>query len=616
MTVASLPLGDTLAACAADAENVPMYAVIANLALRMGLNEPWIRLFPVAAGMASIGLLAVWTSRHFDRGTALAAAAFCALSTFHIRYSQELRAYPYLLLMCTLTLLAADRVRARPNWWSTAALALTVAAGCYTNLTYVLVLVPVTGLMVATTTRARLADRSARRRVWRHFATGVVLGVLAFAPWVWRIWPTLSTRLARPRTSEWDLEFLGMHWQGLTIAQGHYERITWFGFVLAVLFAVGIAVAVGNRIGRAVLLPAMATLVAWEIVLVAIRHWTTSRYDTALWPFLAVLIALGFVRVLRLLRFRPLQWAAGAGVAAMLLVHADAYLRNGRPQWDRAAAAVRLLQRPDEQLVALEHFDRICLEYYLGEQVATVNLQAQRLHDRLDASPSLLVVAGRPLDRKYTRHADIHARLAVIHRTAEIHRLRRTPDGPPAGARDPAESGARSWPDPVAEPVPAELEAPPPGCLARLVGWAPRTPEESLTRVEFAARDSHHLHSGWDPPRPRADGTTLAWIVGPEASLELRLAEPAPGRLAVRLRSHPEIENGQWVRVLFNGQALAERELSRDLEVVSADVPAELWRDGRGLLVLQLARVREAPGVRPRSAEVDWVAWTPAAAAP
>jgi hypothetical protein len=137
-----------------------------------------------------------------------------------------------------------------------------------------------------------------------------------------------------------------------------------------------------------------------------------------------------------------------------------------------------------------------------------------------------------------------------------------------------------------------------------------------MTRVEFAARDSHHLHSGWDPPRPRADGTTLAWIVGPEASLELRLAEPPPGRLAIRLRSHPEIEDGQWVRVLFNGQALAERELSRDLEVVVADVPAELWRDGRGLLVLQLARVRNAPGVRPRSAEVDWVAWTPAAAAP
>jgi hypothetical protein len=137
-----------------------------------------------------------------------------------------------------------------------------------------------------------------------------------------------------------------------------------------------------------------------------------------------------------------------------------------------------------------------------------------------------------------------------------------------------------------------------------------------MTRVEFAARDSHHLHSGWDPPRPRADGTTLAWIVGPEASLDLRLAEPSPGRLAVRLRSHPEIEDGQWVRVLFNGQALAERELSRDLEVVGADVPADLWREGRGLLVLQLARVRETPGVRPRSAEVDWVAWTPAAAAP
>ena len=613
MTVASLPLADTLAACAADAENVPMYAVVANIGLAIGLREPWIRLLPVAAGMASIGLLAVWTRRHFGGGTALATAAFCALSTFHIRYSQELRAYPYLLLACTLTLLAAERVRDRPNWLSTAALALTVAAGCYTNLTYVLVLVPVTGLIVAGGPADPSGDRAVRRRVWRHFALGVFLGGLAFAPWVWTIWPTLATRLSRPRTSDWNLEFRGMHWQGLTVAQGHYERVTWFGLVLAAFFVVGIADALGRRVGRAVLLPAMATLVAWEVVLVAIRHWTTSRYDTALWPFLAVLVALGFMRVLRLLRWRPLQWAVAAAAAAMMLMHAEAHLRNGRTHWDVVADAVRQLRRPGEAVVALEHFDRTCLGYYLGEDIPTINQQAQRLHGWLEASPSLLLVAGRRLEPEFTRPADVHAKLAVVHRTAEIHRLRRMPGARAGGAAVAAEGGPGPWPSAVAEPIAAAFEAPPAGCLAQLIGWKRRSEVEPVSRIEFDARDARHLRSGWDPPKPRADGTTLAWIVGPEASLELRLAEPSPGRLAVRLRSHPEIEDGQWVRVLLNGQALAEQELSRNLEVVSADVPAELWAHGRGLLVLQLSRVRGGSGVRPRSAEVDWVAWTPAA---
>lgn len=613
MTVASLPLADTLAACAEDAENVPMYAVIANLGLRVGLTEPWIRLLPVAAGMASIGLLAVWTRRHFDRGTALATAAFCALSTFHIRYSQELRAYPYLLLLCTLTLLAAERVRSRPGWKSTAALALTVAAGCYTNLTYVLVLVPVTGLIVAGGPADPSGDRAPRLRVWRHFATGVVLGGLAFAPWVWTIWPTLATRLSRPRTSDWNLEFLGMHWQGLTIAQGHYERVTWFGLVLAFFFVVGIADALGRRVGRAVLLPAMATLVAWEIVLVAIRHWTTSRYDTALWPFLAVLIALGFMRVQRLLRFRPLQWAAAAATAAMLLVHAEAHLRNGRPHWDLVADAVQQLRLPDEPVVAFEHFDRTCLGYYLGEDIPTINQQAQRLHGWLESSPSLLLVSGRILEPEITGPADVHAKLVVVHRTAEIYRLRRMPSA--RSAEVGVEGRPRSWPSPVAEPVAGAFEEPPTGCLERFTGWRRRPAEAPVTRVEFDTRDARHLRSGWDRPRSRPDGTTLAWIVGPEASLELRLAEPSPGRLAVRLRSHPEIEDGQWVRILLNDHVLAEQPLSRNLQVVDADVPAELWRDGRGLLVLQLARVRSGD-VRPRSAEVDWIEWTPASTPP
>lgn len=607
MQVASLPLLDTLRACAEDAENVPVYAVVANLGLRAGLDDPWIRVLPIAAGLASIGLLAVWTRRHFDRRTALLVAAFCALSTFHVRYSQELRAYPYLLLVCTATLLLTDRLRSRPDLGSTLVLAATVAIGCYTNLTYVLVLLPVAGTVLM----APMAPRSLAV-VLRQFVFAVGLGVLAFAPWIWWIWPTLTTRLSRTRITEWSPLVVGQRWQGLTIARGHYDLITWFGVVLAVVFLIGVGVAFRMKIGRAVLLPAVVTLVAWEAVLVAIRHWSASRYDTALWPFLAILLALGFARVLTWMRWRWLQAATCAFFAAMLLYHVDGYYRFGRPHWDVFADAVGEVRRPWESVIAVDDFDGKSLDYYLEEPVVSINAQPRRLRDRLETTASVLVFSRRPIPPEYLNMAETWADLADIPTTARLYRLSRTSANGFGPILDDGKPRPGSWPEPVAEPVSERFERPPTGFLGHL-GDPPRQPPlQERLRIDFDPREASSLPPGWAEPTTRDDGTTRSWVIGRETRVDLSLPEPVPGRIEIRLRPHASLDGRQWVRVVFNAQVVEEARLRPGLQIIGFSVPRRLWTGGRGVVTLQFSEVCCTERKRRRrSAEVDWIAWSP-----
>jgi uncharacterized membrane protein len=149
MTRAVLPFPEMMAASARDADNVPLYLVITSLSLAAGLVDPWIRLIPIAAGLASIVAWAWWSRRHFGEAASLLLAGFLALSTFHLRYSQELRAYPYLLLVTALAMLAADRLRARPGPPWALALAAVVATGWYLHFSFALIFAPLLGIQLA-----------------------------------------------------------------------------------------------------------------------------------------------------------------------------------------------------------------------------------------------------------------------------------------------------------------------------------------------------------------------------------------------------------------------------------------------------------------------------------
>jgi len=614
MRVASRPLLETLSRCADDAENVPVYAVVTNLGLKAGLDDPWIRLLPIAAALASIVLLAVWTRRHFGPTAAWLAAAFCVFSPFHVRYSQELRAYPYLLLACTATMVLADRLRSRPDWKSTVALAIIVALGFYTNLTYALVLVPVAGMMLLPSDPAPGGGAVSPWLVRRRFASAVFLGGLAFMPWIWLISQTLVAKIARTRTTDWTMAAVGQRWECLTVAPGHFNLLSWFGVLLAIVFIIGVVTAATKATGRAVLLPSLATLAIWEAVLVAVNHWSAPRYDTALWPFLAVLVALGFERILGLLRWRPFRWAACAVVVVLLLVRVDAYHRFGRPHWDRLASAVQEVQQPGEKIVTIDHWAMRCLSYYLESPVSTVADKPHRLRKSLETSPSVLVVSRGPLRQKFLTPADAEAELGRIPRTAGLYRLRRDREDVSAETSNNPEERPETWPEPVAERIPEHFERDPSGCLRRAFERSDHPRVKGVTRIDFDRGNRNLSASGWARPRKKDSGETRVSIPGPEASIDLGPAEATAHRLSIRLAPVSGLSGTQWVRVVLNGEVLGERPLRSGVQTLTFEAPARCWFGDHNLLVLQFSRIGRGDGTGPsRAAAVDWIEWTPRA---
>ena len=423
VTVADQKLVDTLASCAQDAENVPVYAVLANIGIALGAGETALRIAPIASGLAAIVLLAVWTRRHFSGEIALTAAAFCALSPFHVRYSQELRAYPYLMLVSVLTLLAADRLRERPDWRSTMALAFTVALGCYTHLTYLMVLVPAAGsLLLPTPAAAEGAGRPNHAGV--RFSLALGAGLAAFAPWMWLISRNLVERMPRSSITEWSLAVIGDRWHVLTVSAWEHDAVGWSSLLIAGLALTGFVIVLTKPVGTFVFVPAVFTVIVWESFLVAIHHWSSSRYTTALWSLLAVLVAVGFHRILTALPWRGLRFTVCAAAAVLLLTHVEGYYERGRPHWDRVAAVVRDARRVDEPVVANSHWTRRCVSYYLGETIPTVADRPERLAPLMDCSPSILLVSRTESPPVKLLEVASHAtELAAVPNTAWLHRL-------------------------------------------------------------------------------------------------------------------------------------------------------------------------------------------------
>jgi hypothetical protein len=590
MKVASLPLLETLSRCADDAENVPLYAVVTNLCLKAGLDDPWIRLVPIGAGVASIVFLSFWTCHHFGKRTALLVAGFCALSPFHIRYSQELRAYPYLLLVCALTLVTADRLRDRPDWFSTSSLAVIVALGCYTNLTYVLILPPVVGLVLRPRDRSRDVAQEIETRVRRRFIFGVALGLLAFAPWIWLIWSRLTNRISRGGITHWNIQTLGRRWEELTVAWASVDAATWLGGTLAVFFAAGVIVASRTTIGRFVLLPAIPTLIAWETLLVMMNHWSSTRYDTVLWPFIVILIVLGFEQILQRIRWRWLQGALCGAIVVAFLFRIDSYHRHGRPHWDLVAGAVRELQKPGEALVTFKPAARVCLGYYLGQSITEIEKNPVSLNAALKASQSLLLILRHPLGSEYVRPNDTFACLANVHRTAEVCRIQSAPTCQPTGVTTNAPR-PRRWPEPVVEQVSARYQVVPTGCFLREHNRPPDPPSIPDLRIDLAASEHASLLSGWGRPTLRGDGETYRWVLGYEASIDLGYAVSTRHRIRIRLQAHPDLADTQWLRVVLNGHVIGQRRLGREWRNLDLHVPATVWQKGnRGCLVLQFSR--------------------------
>jgi hypothetical protein len=606
MTKAVLPFPEMMAACAKDPDNVPLYLVLTSLSLAAGLAEPWFRLPPIAAGLASIVAWSWWCRRHFGESVSLLLAGFLALSTFHVRYSQELRAYPYLLLLTALAMLAADRVRSRPGAGSAMLLAATVAFGWYLHFSFVMILAPMLG-MVLVGDQAPDGGSSSRTRQLAWTAAAIAAGTAVFLPWYLHVRAALGSYLSRG-ANDWTLDLLARRWQFLTVAANESEAADWLGLALAALAAIGLVVAARSRAGRAALLPAVAAAVACELALLAVNRWSQGRYQLAVWPLLAVLVVLGGRTVGGWLGARWARTAAVTAAACILLLRVDAYHRLGRPHWDRVAAAVAEVRRPGEPVLAENNWSQVCLSHYSEHEVVSLHRSSGELAAALDRDASvLLFVPSRYRQPAVQAMARSGALVAEVPRTGRLVRVR-----PDMLGLAPRQSGG-PWPEPAAELVAEAIEEAPAGCLARALGLDDDRHQRAAgwSRLELDASSAPYLRSGWSGPR-RSGGQSFRIVTASEAAVVAPRPSAGAARISLRASSLRGLVR-QQVRLLLNGHALGTAALGRAPRVAGFDAPAECWQDGRNLVVLQFREVAP-PGDRsrpPRAAAVDWIEIAP-----
>lgn len=413
-------------ACVRNAEHPPLAALALSPLVAAGASDTLLRLLPITLGVASVVLLAAWTSRRFGCPTGLAAGLIAALSPFHVRYSQELRPYAFLVFFVCLTLWAAERLERRRGGGEITLLFAALVGGFYSHHLFGLVLVPAAWPLAEASASADPEVRSAARAALVRFAAAVAAALVALLPWLRAIAPELAGRASAGGALAWTGPRLLARWQFLAAGGVEGEHVRWNGALALALAVVGAAVAARSTAGRAVIAGAFVGIGGAELFYALTGHFSQGRYDAVGWPFVPVLIALALVPPPRRdgsqpspsTRVPPFAWRRIAAVFLLAtlivgeVIGLVRYARRGRPDWDHVAATVRALRRPGEPVLVENEWTRISLGYYLqGRDFLGRSAEdgAPRIVQRgvaglLDGWPvdhrAILVIAGHPAQKE------------------------------------------------------------------------------------------------------------------------------------------------------------------------------------------------------------------------
>ncbi len=582
---AALPFDRLLGACAGDAENVPLYAVVAFLGTRAGLAEPWIRLPFIIFGTAGIAVLMLWVRERLGTTAAVAAGAFAALSPFHVRYSQEMRAYSILLLLIPLCLLVTERLTRTPGWRPATLLAVLVAVGGYTHLTFWTVIPVLLAVSMSSDRGINPFQRSVRMTT-----AAIVVGALAFVPWVVVIWRTLGTRLERGGT-DWSLAEIGVRWHAVTVAAREGLSLTPLSAVLALVFLIGLVVLLKDRRQRWVVMACLGSLLAWEWVLAAVGHWSDARYGLVLWFLIPLSLGAAFGWVTERFR-RPWVRIVMYGAMVVLVIPGTwRYWHEGRPHWDVLADIVRTTARTGESIVAANEWSRVCLSWYLPNRHLMHPAAVPDLGEQ-----SVLVVSGglMPSERVEAQRFNARTTIARIRQTGRIERLAQRPvqgEGPP------------TWWLPYTSLVPPSVAAipqPAPERWLRLA-FVPVSVPVSVMSLDFGEA-LPLTGAGFGPPRHRRDGTGFAWVIGNEAALQLPPFSGSSLDVGVTLRPFHGVADHQWMRLLVGGRTALEQRVAPGTQTISvAGFPVPQDLEGPVLVFQFSASARPSDLVRESS---------------
>jgi mannosyltransferase len=223
--------------------NMALYYVMLRPWLGIHLGESTVRLLSVLPGIASLPIMYLLGKRLFGRSVGLLAALFLALSTCSVVYSQEARAYSWLLLgVITSTWLFA-RLIARPSYVLAFAYALAVGVTFYFHYF---------GLLVPLAHAVSLVALPKERRPWRLLLVAGAIVAAFGSPVLWMV------RIQPARHLDW------------------VQRPS-----LLELYHLGVFLAAesGKAVGPVLLVLELALIVVFFRIMLALRHREPAGCD-------------------------------------------------------------------------------------------------------------------------------------------------------------------------------------------------------------------------------------------------------------------------------------------------------------------------------------------------
>jgi mannosyltransferase len=381
----------------------PLHHTLVYLFRLVGTGEVSLRLPSVLAGILTV-LLIYLTARYcFNRRVAAIASLIATVSTFHIYYSQEARAYALLMLLSvasTYFLVRALREK-RLAWWLL--YVVSAALGMYTHLYMVFVLLAQNVYL--------LMEWDAKRVSGRAWILSQIVPFLLFAPWLitYAVFYkevmvgdvgaferlTRDTWMPPPL---WNLPFgvLGIFFHGtafelVSVAQAAnagpawVTAAGWLGegvYRLVALYLVFAAVAIWrlrsqNVLRRYSILFGLLLLTPL-VLMYAISFHTRilyPRYMAFAYPYFCILIALG----VDTFKSRNVKILLVAVVVVMNAIGLANYYFNPlhhRDPWREAASLVRENSQSTDAIFVCCEAAQISLQYYTSTGPAPILLTA------------------------------------------------------------------------------------------------------------------------------------------------------------------------------------------------------------------------------------------------
>jgi 4-amino-4-deoxy-L-arabinose transferase-like glycosyltransferase len=367
--------------------NASLYYALLHAWMRLGNSEATVRLLSVLLGLATIPPLYMLGKRLVNAQVGLMASLLIAVNGFHIRFSQEARAYSLVVLLITLSSLFFVKSVEQPTARNWCAYVLTSVLAVYVH--------AFAGLVLAShwVSLLFLPKRERRwRRVVTSFATiGVLvipLGILLFA----RMREPMAPLAWVPKPTWRDIA--GLFW----LLAGNISSVTspssprptfrealpgaplLISYFVACFVMLVCSVKVW-RSGRSCAAWRSGVPFAWLLVPIAVavavsivKPIFVSKYLLVCLPGLALLVAIGLDSMPR--------WTAATAVVGIVILSLYALptyyqFRSRNHEWRMATDCLLTQARPGDSIIFFVAPGRLLFDYYRERYNGWINTAGQ-----------------------------------------------------------------------------------------------------------------------------------------------------------------------------------------------------------------------------------------------